>query len=178
MKDTMIMEMDSDHWVIPSNLLGDLMVRFEDNSNTISTGRNLPWHGDGIREITNTLNKIKDANAALYIFCRDRNREVVFNGVAYQDFSFEVKKYSHRDELSIFIRGRRVKGLYNTDITDAARKTVQKEINNLFYDNFDKLAESCRDVAIDRYKKNTSESLKEAAKNIEATQDFLKGLDA
>jgi len=178
MKDTMIMEMDTDHWVIPSDLLGDLMVRFEDNSNTISVGRNLPWHGDGIREITDTLNKIKDANPALYIFCRDRNREVILNGVAYQDFSFEVKKYSHLDELSIFIRGRRVKDFYNTDITNAARKAVQKEINNLFYDNFDRLAESCRDVAIDRYKKNTSESLQKAADNIEATQDFLKGLDA
>ena len=178
MKDTMIMEIHDGHWVIPSDFLGDLMVRFGESSDTISASSRLPWYGDANREIINTINNIKLVQPSLYIFCRDQNRKVIINGVVYHGFSFEVKKYNHIEELSVFANGKKSNGSWSDGMTSSATIVVKKQINDLFYDNFDKLAESCRDLAIDTYKKKTAESLQKAANNIEATQDFLKGLDA
>ena len=178
MKDTMIMEIKDGHFVIPCGLLGDVMVRFGESANTISASRSLPWHGDGIREILSSLKKIEEAQPSLYIYLPYNADPITINGVAYCNFSFEIKKFSHRDQLSVHVNGKKVNGSWSEGLTDAARKTVQKEINDLLYDRFDSLAENCRNMAIDIYKEKTAEDLQEAANNIAATQDFLKGLDA
>lgn len=178
MKDTMIMEIKDGHFVIPCGLLGDAMVRFGESANTISASRSLPWHGDGIREMLSSLKKIGEAQPSLYAYLPYDTDPITINGVAYHNFSFEIKKFSHRDELSVYVNGKKVNGSWSEGLTDAARKTVQKEINDLFYDRFDSLAENCRSMAIDIYKKKTAEDLQEAANNIATTQDFLKGLDA
>ncbi len=178
MKDTMIMEIKDGHFVIPSDLLGNLMVRFGESADTISSSRSLPFLGDGIRQILSSLKKIEEAQPSLFIYLPYDADTITINGVAYCNFSFEVKKFPHRDELSVYVNGKKVNGSWSEGLTDAARKTVQKEINDLFYDRFDSLAENCRNMAIDDYKKKTAEDLQKAANNIEATQDFLKGLDA
>ena len=91
MKDTMIMEIKDGHFVIPSDLLGNLMVRFGESADTISSSRSLPFLGDGIRQILSSLKKIEEAQPSLYIYLPYDADPITINGVAYHNFSFEVK---------------------------------------------------------------------------------------
>lgn len=174
MKDTTTAKIEDGHFIISSDLLGELRVRFGESTGSISSNRSLPWHGTGSRQIINTINHIKEVQPSLYIYLPYNADPITINGIDYHNFSFEVKKFKHLDELSVYVNGQRVGGLWKDGITDAARKIIQKHINDLFYNMFDSLAADCRKLAIDTYVEKTSNALIEAAKNIEDTQKFLK----
>jgi len=174
MKDTTTAKIEDGHFIISSDLLGELRVRFGESTETISSNRSLPWHNTGSSAIKNAIDKIKEAQPSLYIYLPYNADAITINGIAYHNFSLEVKKFSHRDELSVYVSGQRVRGLWKGGITDAARKVIQKHINDLFYDMFDSLAADCRKLAINTYAEQTSSALTEAANNIEITQKFLK----
>tara|TARA_R100001086_G_scaffold234726_1_gene157123 strand:- start:37 stop:582 length:546 start_codon:yes stop_codon:yes gene_type:complete len=166
------------HYIIESKLLGKLKVRFGVYGDTISSARYLPWNGTGIDEIKRQLEKIKNANDELFIYMEDLNDKIVINGIPYNNFSFEVTKWNNINlqGLRVLSRGNRADKFYSTEITDAARKVVEKEINDIFNDIFEDMSNECRSYAIKNYKIKTQERLNDAKQNIADTESYLASL--
>lgn len=166
------------HFIIKSELLGNLKVRFGVYGDAISSARYLPWNGTGINEIKHQLEKITNAEDELFIYMEDLNDKIIINGIPYNNFSFEVTKWnnSNLQGLRVLSRGNRADKLYSTEITDAARKAVEKEINYIFTGIFSDLASECRRNAIKDYKASTQKRLNEAKQNILETENYLVSL--
>ena len=69
------------HFIIKSELLGNLKVRFGVYGDTISSARYLPWNGTGIDEIKHQLKKITNANDELFIYMENLNDKIIIKGV-------------------------------------------------------------------------------------------------
>ena len=166
------------HFIIKSELLGNLKVRFGVYGDTISSARYLPWNGTGINEIKHQLEKITNANDELFIYMEDLNDKIIINGIPYNNFSFEVTKWnnSNLEGLRVLSRGNRADKFYSTEITDAARKAVEKEIEDIFNDIFEDMSNKCRSYAIKDYKASTQKRLNEAKQNILETENYLVSL--
>ena len=166
------------HYIIESKLLGKLKVRFGVYGNTISSHRSFPWNDSAIREIKNQLDKIESAYAQLYVYMDDLNEKIMINGIPYNNISFEVEKWrsDQMKGLRVISRANRSDKSYSTEITDAARKVLEEEINTVFNPIFSSLAAECRRYAIQDYKASTQQRLDEAKQNILETENYLASL--
>lgn len=160
-----------------SEMFGELTVRPEQCGSSISQYYGMPFSNNGSYHIEQQIKKIRENDLRLIMYpCVYKSVEV--NKVEYQNFSFEIRYApSTMKGIWVFTRASRA-GKFSNDITDAARKKFNAEIESLFssVDNYKQIAEQCQLEEIERYKQQTKNELAKGILNINETMQFLKGL--